>query len=149
MHTKYNKSGLSVLGFPCNQFGAQEPGTNAEIKEFCKSKYEVSFDMFSKVNVNGKDAAPFYKHLTKQAAKPKGPGKVAWNFEKFVIDRQGKVIGRFGPRTKPNDPAVLKLIEGAFGEEKVTAPPVLLTSPAAKPLHRGALCIFTAHPSLC
>ena len=118
MHTKYNKSGLSVLGFPCNQFGAQEPGTNAEIKEFCKSKYEVSFDMFSKVNVNGKDAAPFYKHLTKQAATPKGPGKVAWNFEKFVIDRQGKVIGRFGPRTKPNDPAVLKLIEGALAKKK-------------------------------
>ena len=118
MHTKYNKSGLSVLGFPCNQFGAQEPGTNAEIKEFCKSKYEVSFDMFSKVNVNGKDAAPFYKHLRKQAAKPKGPGKVTWNFEKFVIDRQGKVIGRFGPRTKPNDPAVLKLIEGALAKKK-------------------------------
>ena len=118
MHTKYNKSGLSVLGFPCNQFGNQEPGTNAEIKTFCKSEFKVSFDMFSKVKVNGKDASPFYKHLTKQAAKPKGPGKVAWNFEKFVIDRQGKVIGRFDPRIKPDDPAVLKLIEGALAKKK-------------------------------
>ena len=116
MHTKYNKSGLSVLGFPCNQFGAQEPGTNAEIKEFCKSKYDVSFDMFSKVNVNGKDAAPFYKHLTKQAAKPKGPGKVAWNFEKFVIGKDGKVVARFEPRTKPDAPEVLKAIEAALAK---------------------------------
>jgi glutathione peroxidase len=118
MHTKYNKSGLSVLGFPCNQFGNQEPGTNAEIKTFCTSKFKVSFDMFSKVKVNGKDASPFYKHLTKQAAKPKGAGKVTWNFEKFVIDRQGKVIGRFGPRIKPDAPAVLKLIEGALAKKK-------------------------------
>ena len=118
MHTKYSKSGLSVLGFPCNQFGGQEPGTNAEIKTFCTSKYKVSFDMFSKVNVNGKDAAPFYKHLTKQAAKPKGAGKVAWNFEKFIVDRQGKVIGRFGPGTKPDDPAVIELIESALAKKK-------------------------------
>ncbi len=118
LHAKYNKSGLSVLGFPCNQFGAQEPGTNAEIKSFCTSKYKVSFDMFSKINVNGKNAAPLYKHLTKQAAKPKGPGKVSWNFEKFVVDRQGKVIGRFGPRTKPDDPAVVKLIEDALAASK-------------------------------
>ena len=74
--------------------------------------------MFSKVNVNGKDAAPFYKHLTGLDAKPKGAGKVAWNFEKFVVDRQGNVIGRFGPRTKPDDPAVIKLIETALAKTK-------------------------------
>ena len=117
MHTKYNKQGLSVLGFPCNQFGNQEPGTNVEIKQFCTANYKVSFDMFAKINVNGAKAAPFYKYLTKQAAKPQGTGKVAWNFEKFVIGRKGRVIGRSHPRVKPDDPAIVKLIEQALAEK--------------------------------
>ena len=110
LHQKYGKKGLAVLGFPCNQFGNQEPGTNLEIKEFCTSKYEVSFDMFAKVDVNGKTACKLYQHLTKTDAKPKGPGKVTWNFEKFVLGRDGSIIGRFGPRTKPDDPTIVKLI---------------------------------------
>jgi len=111
LHKKYGKQGLSVLGFPCNQFGMQEPGSNQEIKQFCTSKYDVSFDMFAKINVNGAEAAPFYKHLTQQDAKPKGSGKVSWNFEKFVLDRQGQVVARFGPRTTPDSAEVLKVLE--------------------------------------
>ncbi len=115
MHTKYSTSGLSVLGFPCNQFGGQEPGTNPEIKTFCTTKYKVSFDMFSKVNVNGKDAAPFYKHLTKQVSKPKEAGKVAWNFEKFVLNGTGQVTHRFGPTTTPDDKDLVATIDSLLG----------------------------------
>ncbi len=111
LHTKYNAKGLSVVGFPCNQFGKQEPGTEAEIKEFCTTKFNVTFDLFSKIDVNDDTAHPFYKHLTSQETKPKGKGKVSWNFEKFLLDREGNVIARFEPRTKPNAPEVIKLIE--------------------------------------
>ena len=114
MHKKLAKQGLSILGFPCNQFGNQEPGTDSEIKTFCTGKYDVGFDMFAKVNVNGPKAAPFYKYLTKQVTMPKVAGKVSWNFEKFVIDRKGKVIGRFGPRVAPNDPAIQTLVKQAL-----------------------------------
>ncbi len=111
LHKKYNAKGLSVVGFPCNQFGKQEPGTEAQIKEFCTSNYQVQFDLFSKVDVNGDTAHPFYKHITSQETKPKGAGKVSWNFEKFLLDREGNVIARFEPRTKPDAPELIKLIE--------------------------------------
>lgn len=111
LNTQYKSKGLSVLGFPCNQFGNQEPGTESQIKEFCTAKFGVDFDLFSKVNVNGDQAHGFYKHLTGQTTKPKGAGKISWNFEKFLIDRSGKVIARFDGGVKPNDPAVIKLIE--------------------------------------
>ena len=111
LHKKYNAKGLSVVGFPCNQFGKQEPGTEAEIKEFCTSNFQVQFDLFSKVDVNGDTAHPFYKHITSQETKPKGAGKVSWNFEKFLLDREGNVIARFEPRTKPDAPELIKLIE--------------------------------------
>ena len=101
LYTDHKDDGLMVLGFPCNQFGKQEPGTEAEIKTFCSENYGVEFDMFSKLNVNGDDAAPLYKYLTAQNSDPKGAGAVKWNFEKFVIGRDGKVAGRFGPRTDP------------------------------------------------
>ncbi|MBA61689.1 MAG: glutathione peroxidase [Planctomycetaceae bacterium] len=111
LHAKYNAKGLSVVGFPCNQFGKQEPGSEAEIKEFCTSTYKVEFDLFSKVDVNGDAAHPFYKHITSLKTKPKGAGNVSWNFEKFLLDREGNVIARFEPRTKPDAPEVVKLIE--------------------------------------
>lgn len=111
LHDKYAKRGLAVLGFPCNQFGRQEPGSSKEIAEFCEANYGVKFDMFSKVDVNGDDACEFYKYLTSLDLKPKGAGKVSWNFEKFLIDREGNVVARFAPRTKPDDPEVLSLIE--------------------------------------
>lgn len=101
LYTAHKDDGLVVLGFPCNQFGKQEPGTEAEINTFCKENYGVEFDMFSKLNVNGEEAAPLYKYLTAQKSDPKGAGAVKWNFEKFVIGRDGKVVGRFGPRVDP------------------------------------------------
>ena len=111
LHAKYNTKGLSVLGFPCNQFNFQEPGTDAEIKEFCTAKYSVAFDLFSKINVNGDQAHGFYKHLTAQNTSPKATGKIAWNFEKFLIDRSGTVIARFDGKVKPNSAELVKLIE--------------------------------------
>ena len=111
LHKKYAKDGLAVVAFPCNQFGEQEPGSDKEIKKFCTAKFGVQFDVFSKIEVNGKNAAPLYKHLTALKTKPKGPGKVSWNFEKFVIARNGDVVARFAPRTKPDSSAVLGVIE--------------------------------------
>jgi len=111
LHKKYGGKGLAVIGFPCNQFGSQEPGTAKEIASFCKQNYGVTFDLFAKVDVNGKDACKLYKHLTALNTKPKGAGKVAWNFEKFVLDRGGNVIARFEPRTKPDAPEVLAVLK--------------------------------------
>ncbi len=101
LYDKYGKDGFMVLGFPANEFLAQEPGTDAAIKAFCKENYGVTFDMFSKVVVKGDGICPLYKHLTSLDIKPKGKGDISWNFEKFLIDRQGNVVGRFAPRTKP------------------------------------------------
>ena len=112
LHEKYGPKGLRVLGFPCNQFGRQEPGTAEEISEFCSSNYGVTFDLFEKVDVNGEDACPLYQLLTQLNAKPKGAGDVSWNFEKFIINRDGKVVHRFEPQTKPNDPVLVGVIEG-------------------------------------
>ena len=107
----------SEPGVPCNQFGAQEPGTATEIQAFCKKNYGVTFDLLAKVDVNGEKACGLYKHLTQVQTKPKGPGKIGWNFEKFVLDRKGKIIGRFDPQTKPDDATVLKLITAALAEK--------------------------------
>ncbi len=112
LHEKYGPKGLRVLGFPCNQFGKQEPGTAEEISEFCSSNYGVTFDLFEKVDVNGDDACPLYQLLTQLNAKPKGAGDVSWNFEKFIINRDGKVVHRFEPQTKPDDPVLVGVIEG-------------------------------------
>jgi glutathione peroxidase len=111
LHEKYADKGLAILGFPCNQFLWQEPGDAEQIKQFCSTKYGVKFDMFAKVEVNGKGACEFYKNLTATQTKPIGPGKISWNFEKFIVGRSGEVIARFPPTTKPNDPAVVKVIE--------------------------------------
>ena len=116
LYEKYADKGLAVLGFPCNQFGAQEPGTEKEIAAFCKDNYGVKFDMFAKVEVNGEKAADLYKYLTSVETAPKGAGKIAWNFEKFVVDRQGKVIARFKPQTKPDDAELITAIENALDE---------------------------------
>lgn len=111
LHQKYSDRGLAVLGFPCNQFGAQEPGDEAEIRTFCTKNYGVDFDMFAKIDVNGKEASDLYKHLTALETKPKGPGKVSWNFEKFLLSRAGKIVARFAPRTRPDDISVVEAIE--------------------------------------
>jgi glutathione peroxidase len=111
LYSKYKEKGLVVLGFPCNQFGGQEPGSEADIKKFCSTKYDVSFPMMSKVNVNGPDAAPIYKKLTGTELEPAGDGEISWNFEKFVIDREGQAVARFSPRTIPLDEDLVKVIE--------------------------------------
>ncbi len=111
LYKKYSGQGLVVLGFPCNQFGSQEPGTEAEIKQFCSSKFSVTFPMFSKVDVNGEQAAPLYKYLTSKDVKPAGKGKVGWNFEKFLIDREGNLVNRFKPNTEPSDAVLVKAVE--------------------------------------
>lgn len=117
LYEKYGDKGLAVLGFPCNQFGEQEPGTEKEIAAFCKDNYNVKFDMFAKVDVNGDKASDLYKYLTNVESAPKGPGKVAWNFEKFVINREGNVIARFKPQTEPNDAELLEVIDKALEEK--------------------------------
>ena len=95
LHAKHAKDGLAILGFPCNDFGGQEPGDDAKIKKFACSEYKVEFDLFSKVKIVGKDACPLYKFLTGKDTNPKYSGPVQWNFEKFLIARDGTVIGRF------------------------------------------------------
>jgi glutathione peroxidase len=117
LHEKYSEKGLSVLGFPCNQFGSQEPGTADEIREFCRTNYGVTFDMFAKINVNGEEACDLYRHLTALDTRPKGKGKISWNFEKFIIGRDGEVVARFSPRTKPDDPEVIKVIEAELAKK--------------------------------
>ena len=111
LHEKYAEKGLAVLGFPANEFGAQEPGSDAEIGEFCEKNYGVKFDMFSKVVVKGEGQCPLYKFLTSKETDPKFAGDVSWNFEKFLIGRDGKVVARFAPKVKPESEEVVSVIE--------------------------------------
>jgi glutathione peroxidase len=110
----YAGRGLAVLGFPANNFGSQEPGTDAEIKEFCTTKYGVSFDMFSKISVKGEDQHPLYRYLTSAEAKPATAGEVRWNFTKFLVDRTGRVIARFEPRVDPLSEELRTAVEKAL-----------------------------------
>lgn len=116
LHEKYSDQGLAVLGFPCNQFLSQEPGDADQIREFCESNYGVGFDLFTKVEVNGENATELYKFLTSQPTNPKGAGKISWNFEKFLVGRDGNVIARFDPRTKPDDAALIQALEAALAD---------------------------------
>lgn len=103
LHKKFNGRGLKVLGFPCNQFGSQEPGSETEIGAFCQKNYGVEFQMFEKIDVNGSDAHPLYKFLTSEAPGIAGTEAIKWNFTKFLVDRNGKVLKRFAPDVKPQD----------------------------------------------
>ncbi|MDI1301897.1 MAG: glutathione peroxidase [bacterium] len=103
LYEKYKDKGLMVLGFPCNQFLSQDPGSDGEISEFCQLNYGVTFPMFAKIDVNGDDAHPLFKHLTAAAPGLLGSKAVKWNFTKFLVDRKGKVIKRYAPATKPED----------------------------------------------
>lgn len=100
---QYGKRGLVVLGFPCNQFGAQEPGSEAEIGRFCSLTYDVSFPMFAKLDVNGSHTHPLYEHLKAAAPGVLGIEMIKWNFTKFLVDREGKVVARHAPNTEPAD----------------------------------------------
>ncbi len=105
IYQQYKDKGLVVLGFPCNQFGAQEPGGQEEIQEFCQLNYGVSFPMFDKIDVNGHNTHPLYEYLKKQATGVLGSESIKWNFTKFLVNRDGKVVDRFAPTTKPEDMA--------------------------------------------
>jgi glutathione peroxidase len=109
---KFRAQGFAVLGFPCNQFGRQDPGTNGEIAEFCQMNYGVNFPMFAKIDVNGPDTHPLFQHLKVSAPGVFGTEKIKWNFTKFLIDRQGKVIARFAPLTKPEN--IETAVQGAL-----------------------------------
>ncbi|HEY9599931.1 MAG TPA: glutathione peroxidase [Cyanophyceae cyanobacterium] len=108
LNQKYRDSGLRILAFPCNDFGAQEPGTNAEITQFCTTNYAVSFELFDKVHAKGSQQHPLYERLT-SAAQP--TGDVAWNFEKFLVSKQGEVVARFKSSVKPDSPELIAAIE--------------------------------------
>ena len=101
LHEKYKDKGFAVLGFPCNQFGAQEPGTETEIKSFCETNYGVTFPMFAKVKVNGEDAHPLYRYLTHDKPGVLGTEAIKWNFTKFLVDRNGEPIKRYASATTP------------------------------------------------
>lgn len=107
----YRDRGLAVLGFPANNFMGQEPGTDAEIKEFCTTRFDVTFPMFSKISVKGKDTHPLYRWLLSSTENNQD---IEWNFAKFVVGRDGRVVGRFSPRTAPDDPKFLETIEKAL-----------------------------------
>jgi glutathione peroxidase len=115
LYTNFKDRGLVVLGFPCNQFGGQEPGTEDEIKTFCETKFGVTFPLFGKVDVNGPARHPLYAFLTGEATAPDGPGDVRWNFAKFLIDRQGKVVARFPPTTAPVSEEIVGALEQQLG----------------------------------
>jgi glutathione peroxidase len=114
MYEKYKDQGFVILGFPANNFGSQEPGSNSQIKEFCSSTYHVAFPMMGKVSVKGDDKAPLYKYLTTADTNGEFAGEVEWNFGKFLIDRNGAVIARFAPKTKVETPQVVSEVEKAL-----------------------------------
>jgi glutathione peroxidase len=111
LHKKYAKKGLAVLGIPSNDFRMQEPGTNEEIAKFCKDNYGVTFDMFAKVVVKGEGQCPLYKFLTSKKTNPKFSGEIGWNFAKFLISRDGKIVGRFASKVKPDDKELVDAIK--------------------------------------
>jgi glutathione peroxidase len=111
LQQKYQKQGFEVVGFPANNFGAQEPGTNSEIKTFCTTKYNVTFPMMAKISVKGDDIHPLYAYLTEKSSLP---GEIKWNFSKFLLDKSGKLIARYEPGVEPLDPQVTSKIEAAL-----------------------------------
>jgi glutathione peroxidase len=111
LHEQYGDRGFAVLGFPCNQFGAQEPGTGDEIKTFCETNYGVTFPMFSKIEVNGEGRHALYDQLTAVADAEGQAGDVQWNFEKFLVSPDGDIVGRFRPMVTPEDPTLVGAIE--------------------------------------
>jgi glutathione peroxidase len=112
LYDKYKDKGLLVLGFPCNQFGGQEPGTNEQIKEFCSSKYQVTFPLFDKIEVNGSNRNQLYTMLAGEGSP--FPGNIKWNFNKFLIGRDGKILKRFESKVKPDSAEMIQAVEAAL-----------------------------------
>jgi glutathione peroxidase len=117
LYETYKDKGFVILGFPANEFLQQEPGTDKEIKQFCTSKYNVTFPMFSKIVVKGAGQHPFYKHLTSKETDPKFGGDIEWNFAKFIINRKGEIVGRVKAGTDPSKPEVVAEIEKQLAEK--------------------------------
>ena len=115
LYESHRARGLEVLGFPCNQFAGQEPGSDAEVQQFCSREYGVTFPLFSKIEVNGPDRHPLYEWLTGEATSPEGAGDIQWNFTKFLVGRDGHVIARYAPPTEPDAPALVAALERALG----------------------------------
>lgn len=111
LYKKYRAKGFEVLAFPANNFGGQEPGTNADIQEFCSATYNTTFPLFSKISVKGDDQAPLYRYLTDTKTNPKFAGDIEWNFAKFLVNRKGEVVARFKAGHKPTEPDVVAAIE--------------------------------------
>jgi glutathione peroxidase len=116
-YEKYKGQGFEILAFPANEFGKQEPGNNEEIKEFCSTRYKVSFPLFSKIVVKGKGIDPLYQFLTSESTDPKFAGEIPWNFTKFLVNRKGEVIARFQPKEKPTALGVTEAIDKALAEK--------------------------------
>jgi glutathione peroxidase len=114
IYKKYRDRGFVVLGFPSNDFLRQEPGTDQQIQEFCRVNFGVEFDLFSKIPVTGRDKAPLYAFLTSKKYDPRFAGSIKWNFTKFLLDREGRVVARFSPATRPDRPEVVRAIEAAL-----------------------------------
>ena len=114
LQRKYKGRGFAVLGFPCNQFAGQEPGSDEEIKHFCETRFDVTFPLFSKIDVNGEERHPLYAYLCEVDTKPDGPGDIKWNFAKFIVDKKGEVAARFDPAAEPTSKEVLTAIEEAL-----------------------------------
>jgi glutathione peroxidase len=114
LHEEYKDKGLAVLGFPANDFGAQEPGSNEQIEQFCSTKFGVKFDMFAKVAVKGESTAPLFDHLQSKESNPEFGGAIKWNFNKFLIGKNGEIIGRFEHKVEPTSPEVKAAIERAL-----------------------------------
>jgi glutathione peroxidase len=118
IYRKYKDNGFVVLGFPANNFGSQEPGSNEEIKNFCTLEYRVTFPMFSKISVKGEDIHPLYTFLTEEVTNPDFAGEITWNFNKFLIGRDGDILARFATNIEPDNPEVLDAIERAIEREQ-------------------------------
>jgi len=116
LYRKFKDRGFMILGFPANNFGGQEPGSDSEIEEFCSTTYGVTFDMFSKISVKGDDQHPLYAYLTSGRSNPTTKGEVTWNFQKYLIDRSGKVIAAFAPKVKPLSKELVAAVEAALSE---------------------------------
>lgn len=119
LHARYQDQGLAILAFPANDFEQEEPGTDAEIKAFCSTKFGVKFDLFSKISVLGEAKAPLYAFLTSKEKNGAFGGEIEWNFAKFLIGRDGQVVARFKPDVKPDDPEVVKALEAELAKESL------------------------------
>jgi glutathione peroxidase len=117
LYSDYKDKGLAILAFPANEFGAQEPGSNEQIKEFCNTRFHTTFDLFSKIVVKGDGQHPLYQFLTSKSANPDFGGEIRWNFTKFLISRDGRVVARYEPKVEPDDADVTKAIEAELARK--------------------------------